>query len=131
MTETIHSIISLAFRQDPKAALIELLDVRSNGEETEEHKLINKATKKFFKGEIARVEVTDLTVYNSSNYWRQIFTGHQRVVDSLKEHIENDLDSVIHDGHELFMKELGIYQEHVDGGINMVQDYGVGIRDTA
>ena len=131
MSETTHSVISLAFRQEPKAALVELMDVRRNGEETEEHKLIDKATKEFFKGEIARVEVTDLTVYDSSNYWRQIFTGHQQVVDSLKEHLENELSSVTPDGHELFMKELAIYQEHVDGGINVVQDYGVGIRETA
>ena len=131
MQEITHSVISLAFRQDAKAAIVELLNVRHNGEDTEEHKLIDKAVKEFFKDEITRVEVDSLTVYDSSNYWQQIFTGHQQTVDSLKERIENVLSDVTPDGHELFMKELGIYQEYVDGGINVVQDYGIGIRETA
>ena len=128
MSENPQSIITLAFRNDEKAAWVELLDSKPYVQDTEENKSAVKATQKFINDGLGRIQVKDLTAYDSAKYWQQVIIGHQEIVKSLREYLAKELASFVPDGHVLTLNELNIYREYMNDGFYVVQDFEVGTR---
>lgn len=128
MSETLEGAISLAYRQDKKAAWVELLEDMPFVKDTESGKKVVEATENFIKNGLARVQVEDGTVFDSSWYWQQIIEGHQEIIKSLEKYLAEELAEIVPDGYELFLNEVAVYRAYVGEEFCTVEDYEVGTR---
>ena len=128
MRETLEGAISLTYRQDKKAAWVELLEDMPFVKDTESGKKVVKATESFIKNGLARVQVKDGTVFDSSEYWQQIIEGHQEIIKSLEKYLAKELADLVPDGHELVLVEVAVYRAYVGEEFCIVEDYEVGTR---
>lgn len=131
MRETLEGAISLTYRQDKKAALVELLEDMPFVKDTESGKKVVEATESFIKNGLARVQVEDGTVFDSSEYWQQIIEGHQEIIKSLEKYLAKELAELVPDGHELALTEVAVYRAYVGKEFCTVEDYEVGTRKVA
>lgn len=131
MRETLEGAISLTFRQDKKAAWVELLEDMPFVKDSESGKKVVEATENFIKNGLARVQVEDGTVFDSSEYWQQIIEGHQEIVKSLEKYLAKELAELVPDGHELTLTEVAVYRAYVGEEFCTVKDYEVGTRKVA
>lgn len=128
MRETLEGAISLTYRQDKKAAWIELLEDMPFVKDSESAKKTVEATESFIKNGLARVQVEDGTVFDSSEYWQQIIEGHQEIIKSLEKYLAEELAEIVPDGYELFLNEVAVYRAYVGEEFCTVEDYEVGTR---
>lgn len=128
MSETLEGAISLTYRQDKKAAWVELLEDMPFVKDSESGKKVVEATESFIKNGLARVHVEDGTVFDSSRYWKQIIEGHQEIIKSLEKYLAKELSELIPDGYELFLNEVAVYRAYVGEEFCIVEDYEVGTR---
>jgi len=131
MRETLEGAISLTFRQDKKAAWVELLEDMPFVKDSESGKKVVEATENFIKNGLARVQVEDGTVFDSSEYWQQIIEGHQEIIKSLEKYLAEELAEIVPDGYELFLNEVAVYRAYVGEEFCTVDDYEVGTRKVA
>lgn len=131
MSEALDGAISLTYRQDEKAAWVELLEDMPFVKDTESGKKVVEATESFIKNGLARVQVEDSTVFDSSWYWQQIIEGHQEIIKSLEKYLAKELATFVPDGHELALTEVAVYRAYVDEEFCTVEDYEVGTRKAA
>lgn len=128
MRETLEGAISLTFRQDKKAAWVELLEDMPFVKDSESGKKVVEATEIFIKNGLARVQVKDGTVFDSSEYWQQIIEGHQEIIKSLEKYLSKEFAELIPDGYELFLNEVAVCRAYVGEEFCTVEDYEVGTR---
>lgn len=128
MSETLEGAISLTYRQDKKAAWIELLEDMPFVKDTESGKKVVEATENFIKIGLSRVQVEDGTVFDSSRYWQQIIEGHQKIIKSLEKYLAKELAELVPDGHELALTEVAVYRAYVGEEFCTVEDYEVNTR---
>lgn len=128
MSEALEGAISLTYRQDEKAAWIELLEDMPFVKDSESGKKTVEATESFIKNGLARVQVKGGTVYDSSEYWQQIIEGHQEIIKSLEKYLAKEFAELISDGYELFLNEVAVYRAYVGNEFCTVEDYEVGTR---
>lgn len=128
MRETLEGAISLTYRQDKKAALVELLEDMPFVKDSESGKKVVEATENFIKNGLARVQVKEGTVFGSSEYWQQIIEGHQEIIKSLEKYLSKEFAELIPDGYELFLNEVAVYRAYVGEEFCTVEDYEVGTR---
>lgn len=128
MSETLEGAISLTYRQDKKAAWVELLEDMPFVKDSESGKKVVEATESFIKNGLARVQVEDGTVFDSSRYWQQIIEGHQEIIKSLEKYLAKELAALVPDGHELTLTEVAVYRAYVGEEFCTVEDYEVGTR---
>lgn len=128
MSETLEGAISLTYRQDKKAAWVELLEDMPFVKDSESGKKVVEATESFIKNGLARVQVEDGTVFDSSRYWQQIIDGHQEIIKSLEKYLAKELAELVPDGHELALTEVAVYRAYVGEEFCTVEDYEVGTR---
>ena len=128
MRETLEGAISLTYRQDKKAAWVELLEDMPFVKDSESGKKVVEATESFIKNGLARVQVKDGTVFDSSWYWQQIIEGHQEIIKSLEKYLAKELAELVPDGHELALTEVAVYRAYVGEEFCTVEDYEVGTR---
>ena len=131
MSETLEGTISLTYRQDEKAAWVELLEDMPFVKDSESGKKVVEATENFIKNGLACVQVKDGTAFDSSEYWRQIIEGHQEIIKLLEKYLAKEFAGLIHDGHELFLNEVAVYRAYVDNEFCTVEDYEVATRKIA
>lgn len=128
MSETLEGAISLTYRQDKKAAWVELLEDMPFVKDSESGKKVVEATESFIKNGLARVQVEDGTVFDSSRYWQQIIEGHQEIIKSLEKYLAKELAALVPDGHDLTLVEVAVYRAYVGEEFCTVEDYEVGTR---
>ena len=128
MSETLEGAISLIYRQDEKTAWVELLEDMPFVKDTESGKKVVEATESFIKNGLARVQVEDGTVFDSSRYWQQIIEGHQEIIKSLEKYLAKELAELVPDGHYLTLVEVAVYRAYVGEEFCTVEDYEVGTR---
>lgn len=128
MIETLEGSISLTYRQDENAAWVELLEDMPFVKDTESGKKVVETTESFIKNGLARVQVKDGTVFDSSWYWQQIIEGHQEIIKSLEKYLAKELAELVPDGHELALTEVAVYRAYVGEEFCTVEDYEVGTR---
>lgn len=128
MSETLEGTISLVYRQDKKSAWVELLEDMPFVKDTESGKKVVEATENFIKDGLARVQVEDGTVFDSSRYWQQIIEGHQEIIKSLEKYLAKELAELVPVGHELALTEVAVYRAYVGEEFCTVEDYEVGTR---
>ena len=128
MSEILEGAISLTYRQDEKAAWVELLEDMPFVKDTESGKKVVDATENFIKNGLARVQVKDGTVFDSSEYWQQIIEGHQEIIKSLEKYLAKELAELVPDGNELALTEVAVYRAYVGEEFCTVEDYEVGTR---
>lgn len=128
MSETLEGAISLTYRQDEKAAWVELLEDMPFVKDTESGKKVVEATESFIKNGLARVQVKDGTTFDSSEYWKQVLVGHQEIIKSLEKYLAKELAEIVPDGYELFLNEVAVYRAYVGEEFCTVEDYEVGTR---
>lgn len=128
MSETLEGAISLTYRQDKKAAWVELLEDMPFVKDSESGKKVVEATESFIKNGLARVQVKDGTVFDSSWYWQQIIEGHQEIIKSLEKYLAKELAELVPDGHELALTEVAVYRAYAGEEFCTVEDYEVGTR---
>lgn len=128
MSEALDGAISLTYRQDKKAAWVELLEDMPFVKDTESGKKVVEATENFIKNGLARVQVKDGIVFESSEYWQQIIEGHQEIIKSLEKYLAKELAELVPDGHELALAEVAVYRAYVGEEFCTVEDYEVGTR---
>lgn len=128
MSETLEGAISLTYRQDKKAAWVELLEDMPFVKDSESGKKVVEATENFIKNGLARVQVKDGIVFESSEYWQQIIEGHQEIIKSLEKYLAKELAELVPDGHELALTEVAVYRAYVGEEFCTVEDYEVGTR---
>ena len=128
MSETIEGALSLTYRQDKKAAWVELLEDMPFVKDSESGKKVVEATESFIKNGLARVQVKDGTVFDSSEYWQQIIEGHQEIIKFLEKYLAKELADLVPDGHELALTEVAVYRAYVGEEFCTVEDYEVGTR---
>nr|DAM95297.1 MAG TPA: hypothetical protein [Caudoviricetes sp.] len=126
MSETIEGALSLTYRQDKKAAWVELLEDMPFVKDSESGKKVVEATESFIKNGLARVQVKDGTVFDSSEYWQQIIEGHQEIIKFLEKYLAKELADLVPDGHELALTEVAVYRAYVGEEFCTVEDYEVG-----
>ena len=126
MSETLEGAISLTYRQDKKAAWVELLEDMPFVKDSESGKKVVEATENFIKNGLARVQVKDGIVFESSEYWQQIIEGHQEIIKSLEKYLAKELAELVPDGHELALTEVAVYRAYVGEEFCTVEDYEVG-----
>nr|DAN63369.1 MAG TPA: hypothetical protein [Caudoviricetes sp.] len=131
MSETLEGAISLTYRQDKKTAWVELLEDMPFVKDTESGKKVVEATESFMKDGLARVQVEDGTMFDSSWYWQQIIKGHQEIIKSLEKYLAKELAELVPDGHELALTEVAVYRAYVGEEFCTVEDYEVGTRKVA
>lgn len=131
MSKTLEGAISLTFRQDEKAAWVELLEDMPFVKDTESSKKVVEATESFIKNGLARVKVKDGTAFDSSEYWQQIIEGHQEIIKSLEKHLAKEFAEIVPDGQEIFLNEIAVYRAYVGEEFCTVEDYEVGTRKAA
>lgn len=131
MSEILEGAISLTYRQDKKAAWVELLEDMPFVKDTESGKKVAEATESFIKNGLARVQVKDGTVFDSSEYWQKIIEGHQEIIKSLEKYLAKELADLVPDGHELVLVEVAVYRAYVGEEFCTVEDYEVGTRKVA
>lgn len=131
MRETLEGAISLTYRQDKKAAWVELLEDMPFVKDSESGKKVVETTENFIKNGLARVQVKDGTVFESAEYWQQIIEGHQEIIKSLEKYLAKELAEIVPDGYELFLNEVAVYRAYVDEEFCAVDDYEVGTRKVA
>ena len=131
MSETLEGAISLTYRQDEKAAWVELLEDMPFVKDSESGKKVVEATENFIKNGLARVQIEDGTVFDSSRYWQQIIEGHQEIIKSLEKYLAKELAELVPDGHELALTEVAVYRAYVGEEFCTVEDYEVGTRKAA
>lgn len=131
MSETLEGAISVTYRQDKKAAWVELLEDMPFVKYTESGKKVVEATESFIKNGLARVQIKDGTVFDSSWYWQQIIDGHQEIIKSLEKYLAKELAELVPDGHELAITEVAVYKAYVSEEFCTVEDYEVGTRKVA
>ena len=120
-------IFALAFRQDAKSAWVELVYSHHVQDVKENDKAV-KAVKNFIESGLARIQVKDLTVFDSSEYWQQIIAGHKDIVNSLRDYLAKELADLVPDSHELTMDEFSIYRDYIDNVPCIIEDYEVNTR---
>lgn len=128
MSEILEGAISLTYRQDKKAAWVELLEDMPFVKDSESGKEVVEATESFIKNGLARFQVKDGTVFDSSEYWRQIIEGHQEIIKSLEKYLAKELAELVPDGHDLALVEVAVYSAYVGEEFCTVEDYEVGTR---
>lgn len=128
MSETLEGAISLTYRQDEKAAWVELLEDMPFVKDSESGKKVVEATENFIKNGLARVQIKEGTVFDSSEYWQQIFEGHQEIIKSLEKYLAKEFAELIPDGYELFLNEVAVYRAYVGEEFCTVEDYELGTR---
>lgn len=128
MSETLEGAISLTYRKDEKAAWVELLEDMPFVKDTESGKKVVDATESFIKNGLARVQVKDGIVFESSEYWQQIIERHQEIIKSLEKYLAKELAELVPDGHELALTEVSVYRAYVGEEFCTVEDYEVGTR---
>lgn len=128
MSETLEGAISLTYRQDEKAAWVELLEDMPFVKDTENGKKVVEATESFIKAGLARVQTKAGTVFGSSEYWQQIIEGHKGIIKSLEKYLAKEFAELIPDGYELFLNEVAVYHAYVGNDLCAVEDYEVGTR---
>ncbi len=128
MSETLEGAISVTYRQNEKAAWVELLEDMPFVKDTESGKKVVETTESFIKNGLARVQVKDGTVFDSSWYWQQIIEGHQEIIKSLEKYLAKELAELVPDGHELALTEVAVYRAYVGEEFCTVEDYEVGTR---
>lgn len=128
MSETIEGALILTYRQDKKAAWVELLEDMPFVKDSESGKKVVEATESFIKNGLARVQVKDGTVFDSSEYWQQIIEGHQEIIKFLEKYLAKELADLVPDGHELALTEVAVYRAYVGEEFCTVEDYEVGTR---
>lgn len=131
MSETLEGAISLTYHQDEKAAWVELLEDMPFVKDTESSKKTVEATESFIKNGLARVQVEDGTVFDSSRYWQQIIEGHQEIIESLEKYLAKELAELVPDGHVLALVEVAVYRAYVGNEFCIVEDYEVSTRKVA
>lgn len=131
MSETLEGAISVTYRQNEKAAWVELLEDMPFVKDTESGKKVVETTESFIKNGLARVQVEDGTVFDSSEYWQQIIEGHQEIIKSLEKYLAEELAEIVPDGYELFLNEVAVYRAYVGEEFCTVDDYEVGTRKVA
>nr|DAP08774.1 MAG TPA: hypothetical protein [Caudoviricetes sp.] len=131
MSETLEGAISLTYRQDEKAAWVELLEDMPFVKDTESGKKVVEATENFIKNGLARVQVKEGTAFDSSWYWQQIIEGHQEIIKSLEKYLAKELADLVPGGHELVLVEVAVYRAYVGEEFCTVEDYEVGTRKVA
>lgn len=131
MSETLEGAISLTYRQDEKAAWVELLEDMPFVKNTESGKKVVEATERFIKNGLARVQVKDGTAFDSSEYWQQIIEGHQEIIKSLEKYLAKEFAEIVPDGYELFLNEVAVYRAYIGDEFCTVEDYEVGERKVA
>ena len=131
MSENLEGAISLTYRQDKKAAWVELLEDMPFVKDTESGKKVVEATERFIKNGLARMQVKDGTVFDSSEYWQQIIEGHQEIIKSLEKYLAKELADLVPDGNELALTEVAVYRAYVGEEFCTVEDYEVGTRKAA
>lgn len=131
MSETLEGAISLTYRQDEKAAWVELLEDMPFVKDTESGKKVVDATESFIKNGLARVQVKDGTVFDSSEYWQQVLVGHQEIIKSLEKYLAKGLAELVPDGHDLALVEVAVYRAYVGNEFCIVEDYEVSTRKVA
>lgn len=131
MSETLEGTISLTYRQDEKAAWVELLEDMPFVKDTESGKKVVEATENFIKNGLARVQVEDGTVFDSSEYWQQIIEGHQEIIKSLEKYLAKEFAELVPDGQELALVEIAVYRAYVGNEFCTVEDYEVSTRKIA
>lgn len=128
MSEILEGAISLTYRQDKKAAWVELLEDMPFVKDSESGKKVVEATESFIKNGLARFQVKDGTVFDSSEYWQQIIEGHQEIIKSLEKYLAKELAELVPDGHYLTLVEVAVYRAYVGEEFCTVEDYEVGTR---
>ena len=128
MNEALKGAISLVYRRDKKAAWVELLEDMPFVKDSESGKKVVEATESFIKNGLARVQVEDGTVFDSSEYWQQIIEGQQEIIKSLEKYLAKEFAELIPDGYELFLNEVAVYRAYVGNDFCVVEDYEVGTR---
>nr|DAW28596.1 MAG TPA: hypothetical protein [Caudoviricetes sp.] len=131
MSEALDGAISLTYRQDEKAAWVELLEDMPFVKDTESGKKVVEATESFIKNGLARVQVKDGTVFGSSEYWQQIIEGHQEIIKSLEKYLAKEFAELVPDGQELALVEIAVYRAYVGNEFCTVEDYEVSTRKIA
>lgn len=131
MSETLKGAISLTYRQDKKAAWVELLEDMPFVKDTESGKKVVEATESFIKNGLARVQVKDGTAFDSSEYWQQVLVGHQEIIKSLEKYLAKGLAELVPDGHDLALVEVAVYRAYVGNEFCIVKDYEVSTRKVA
>lgn len=131
MSEALDGAISLTYRQDEKAAWVELLEDMPFVKDTESGKKVVEATESFIKNGLARVQVKDGTVFDSSEYWQQIIEGHQEIIKSLEKYLAKEFAELVPDGQELALVEIAVYRAYVGNEFCTVEDYEVSTRKIA
>lgn len=131
MSETLEGAISLTYRQDKKAAWVELLEDMPFVKDTESGKKVVEATESFIKNGLARVQVKAGTAFDSPEYWPQIIEGHQEIIKSLEKYLAKELAELVPDGHDLALVEVAVYRAYVDNEFCIVEDYEVSTRKVA
>lgn len=128
MSEALDGAISLIYRQDKKAAWVELLEDMPFVKDAESGKKTVEAIESFVKNGLARVQVKDGTSFDSSLYWQQIIEGHQEIIKSLEKYLAKEFAELVPDGHELSLTEVDVYRAYVGEEFCTVEDYEVGTR---
>ena len=128
MSETLEGAISLTYRQDKKAAWVELLEDMPFVKDTESGKKVVEATERFIKNGLARVQIEDGTKSDSSWYWHQVIGGHQEIIKSLEKYLAKELAELVPDGHELALTAADMYCAYVGDEFCTIEDYEVGTR---
>lgn len=128
MSKALDGAISLTYRQDEKAAWVELLEDMPFVKDTESGKKVVEATERFIKNGLARVQVKDGTAFDSSKYWQQIIEGHQEIIKSLEKYLAKELAELVPDGNELALTEVAVYRAYVGEEFCTVEDYEVNTR---
>ena len=131
MSEAVDGASSLTYRQDEKAAWVELLEDMPFVKDTESGKKVVEATESFIKNGLARVQVKDGTVFDSSEYWQQIIEGHQEIIKSLEKYLAKEFAELVPDGQELALVEIAVYRAYVGNEFCTVEDYEVSTRKIA
>lgn len=131
MSEALDGAISLTYRQDEKAAWVELLEDIPFVKDTESGKKVVEATESFIKNGLARVQVKDGTVFDSSEYWQQIIEGHQEIIKSLEKYLAKEFAELVPGGQELALVEIAVYRAYVGNEFCTVEDYEVSTRKIA
>lgn len=131
MSETLEGTISLIYRQDEKAAWVELLEDMPSVKDTESGKKVGDATESFIKNGLARVQVKDGTEFDSSEYWQQVLVGHQEIIKSLEKYLAKGLAELVPDGHDLALVEVAVYRAYIGNEFCIVEDYEVSTRKVA
>lgn len=128
MSETLKGAISLTYHQDEKAAWVELLEDMPFVKDSESGKKVVETAESFVKNGLARVQVKEGTVSDSSEYWQQIIEGHQEIIKSLEKYLAKEFAELIPDGYELFLNEVAVYRAYVGDEFCIVEDYEVDTR---